>query len=108
MTPTRYAQGTMDDCDGSFCLIAAPGGCDSVVEIDQDAFVSLARLPRGTEMQYSKYGDANGLHVFVIDGRLDIGRKELADGTGLSLIGQESPVLKVLAPSRVLCIEVPL
>ncbi len=108
MTPTRYAQGTMDDRDGSFCLIAAPAGRDSVVEINQDAFVSLARFPRGTEMQYSKYGTANGLQVFVIDGRLKIGSEELAGGNGLCLTGQESPMLQVLAPSRVLCIEVPL
>ncbi len=108
MTPTRYSQGTIGDCDRVFCLIAAPAGCDSAVEINQDAFVSLARLERGTEMQYSKYGNANGVHVFVIDGRLNIGRKELADGSGLSLVGQELPALKVLAPSRVLCIEVPL
>jgi redox-sensitive bicupin YhaK (pirin superfamily) len=108
MTPTRYAQGTMDDCNGGFCLIAAPAGRDSVVEINQDAFVSLARLPRGTEMQYSKYLKANGFHVFVIDGRLKIGSEELAGGSGLSLTAEESPVLQVLAPSRVLCIEVPL
>ena len=108
MTPTRYSQGTIGDCDRRFCLIAAPAGFDSVVEINQDAFVSLARIERGTEMQYSKYRNANGLHVFVINGRLNIDRKELADGSGLSLVGQESPVLKVLAPSRVLCIEVPL
>ncbi len=108
MAPTRYSQGTIGDCDRGFCLIAAPAGRGSVVEINQDAFVSLARLDRGTEMRYSKYGDANGLHVFVIDGRLNIRRKELAEGSELSLIGHESPVLKALAPSRVLCIEVPL
>ena len=108
MTPARYAQGSIDDCDGSFCLIAAPAGYDGVVEINQDAFVSLARLPRDTAPHYRKYDKTNGLHVFVIDGRLRIGAKELADGTGLCLIGHESPVLQALAPSRVLCIEVPL
>lgn len=108
MTPTRYTQGTADDCDGRFCLIAAPAGRDSVVEIDQDAFVSLARFQRGTEIQYSKYDTANGLHVFVIDGRIGIRGEELADGCGVCLTGHESPVLHALAPSRVLCIEVPL
>ncbi|MEO8465565.1 MAG: pirin family protein [Gammaproteobacteria bacterium] len=108
MTPTRYAQGTLVDGDGGLCLIAAPHGHDSVVEINQDAFVSLARLPPGIALQYSKYGKANGLHVFVIEGRLDIGGRELAGGCGLSLAGRELPVLQVLAPSRVLCIEVPL
>lgn len=108
MTPTRYAQGTLDDCHGRFCLIAAPAGCDGVVEINQDAFVSFARLPSGAEMQYSKFGKANGLHVFVIDGRLEIGTEALAGGSGLCLVAQESPVLQVLAPARVLCVEVPL
>ena len=108
MTPTRYAQGTMDDCEGRFRLVAAPAGFDGVVTINQDAFVSLARLRRATEMQCSKYVNANGLHIFVIDGRLRIGDEELGEGNRLCLTTEEAPVLRALAPSRVLCTEVPL
>ncbi len=108
MTPTHYAQGTLEDRESGFRLLAAPAGYDSVVEIDQDAFMSLTRLARDTALQYSKYGSANGLYVFVIDGRLDIGGGALACGSGLGLTGPERLVLRALAPSVVLTIEVPL
>jgi hypothetical protein len=79
-----------------------------VVEIDQDAFVSLARFAQGTETQYRKYGKGNGVYLFVIDGCLRIGREELAPANGLALYADEPAALQALAPSRVLGIEVPL
>jgi quercetin 2,3-dioxygenase len=110
MTPTHYAQATL--AEGSttnhFRLVVAPAEASGLVEINQDAFISLARLEPGTTLGHTKYLNTNGVYVFVIEGRITVGIDELLGGDGLGLTESALPAFHALEQSTVLCIEVPL
>jgi hypothetical protein len=109
-TPTHYGHGTIDATNmaSGLFLAAAPAGCNGVVEINQDAYVSLARLEPGTALTYEKHRSANGLYLFLIAGRLQAGTQTLARGDGLGLTETPLPAFLALENSTLLCIEVPM
>ena len=109
-TPTRYGQGALDagNAAGRFNLAAAPAGCGGVVAINQDAYVSLARLQPAAALEYTKYRTGHGLYVFLIEGRVKVGSDELARGDGLGLTDGGLVELLALEKSALLCVEVPM
>ncbi|HTR01303.1 MAG TPA: pirin family protein [Candidatus Acidoferrum sp.] len=106
----RYRQGHMKLADSAnrWVLAASPACAGGVVEVNQQAWVSLASIAADTALPYSKCWHENGLYVFVIEGRLRIGDDELVRGDGLGLMPAGSLALQALQPATVLCIEVPL
>lgn len=109
-TPTRYGQGALDAASmvGRFSLAAAPAGRGGAVEINQDAYVSLARLEPATALEYTKHRAGHGLYVFLIEGRVKVGPDELGRGDGLGLTDGGLPEFLALETSTLLCLEVPM
>jgi redox-sensitive bicupin YhaK (pirin superfamily) len=109
-TPTRYGHGVVpaEEITGRFLLAAGPPGSGSVVEINQDAYVSLIRLHAGATATYARYAQANGLYLFLLEGRLDAGTQLLVRGEGLGVPAAQAPACTALQESTLLCIEVPL
>lgn len=109
-TPTRYGHGVVSiaNISGRFVLAAGPPGSGSVVEINQDAYVSLIRLHADAAATYKKYAQGNGLYLFLLEGRLQTGDELLTQGEGRAVTAMQVPACTALASSTLLCIEVPL
>lgn len=109
-TPTTYGHGRIDASHMArgVHLVAAPAGGNGVVELNQDAWVSLATLAPTMSLAFQKHRDANGLYLFLIEGRMQVGEVLLARGDGFGLTETLLPQFTAMDASTVLCIEVPL
>jgi len=106
-TPARYAQGRIDaaQTQNRFACIAAP--MNGIVQLDQDAWISLARCEGGVALHYAKRVARNGLYFFMIEGGMQAGGYRLERGDALALL-HSVPELRAFAPTTLLAIEVPL
>ncbi|MDY6984786.1 MAG: pirin family protein, partial [Pseudomonadota bacterium] len=75
--------------------------------LDQQAWISLARIESGTTLQYTKRDADNGLYLFLIEGRMQAGTCALGSRDGLA-ISHTVPEFRALATVALLAIEVPL
>ncbi len=91
-----------------FKLIVGPMGTENVVNINQDAYFSLAKLDLDETVNYQKFNTKHGVYLFVISGNVSIGSQVLSKRDGIG-IGEEDK-LEIVShePSEILCIEVPM
>jgi len=72
----------------------------------------MANLDAGTDVDYSRQRQGNGLYFFVIEGSVEIAgtRLERRDALGLTPEGDngDQVQVKALGQAEVLCIDVPL
>ena len=109
-TPTRYGHGVLSTANisGRFVLAAGPPGSGSVVEINQDAYVSLIRLGPDATATYRKFAQGNGLYLFLLEGRMQTENELLTQGEGRGVTTVQAPACTAVETSTLLCIEVPL
>lgn len=89
-------------------LVVSPDGRDNSVEINQDAYFSLARLDKEKQLSYSKYNKENGVYFFVLDGSLKINGESLAKRDGLGVENTDEFEITSELNSEVLIMEVPM
>ncbi len=89
-------------------LIVSPDGREDSVEINQDAFFSLAKLNKGHKLVYSKFMEDNGVYFFVLNGSFNVNRQllELRDGLGIESIGEIE--ISSESDGEILIMEVPM
>ena len=106
----RYDQRELDTKGfyNNFNLIAAPMGSKNVANINQDAYLSLAKIDATKRVDYEKYDAKNGIYFFIINGKISIGSQELSKRDGLGITEEDKLVLDVHEKSEILCIEVPM
>jgi len=104
----RYDQREVSCEPNNFCLIVGPMGRENVVNINQDAYFSLAKIDAGKTASYQKYDEKNGLYFFVLRGSVEMGSEVLRERDGLGIEGESKVKLAASEPAEVLCMEVPM
>lgn len=97
------------DRANQFQLIVSPNTeKDQIIQINQDAYVSLADVEEGVNMTYPLYQKKHGVYVFVITGEIQVAGEKLSarDGIGLTEIDQTE--FTTIKTAKVLIIEVPM
>lgn len=108
--PPRYDQReiNIDDSKNSFNLIVAPLGAEGIVNINQDAYFSLANIDADARIEYKKIEKDKGVYFFVIAGNIDIGETQLSKRDGVGITEENDIKIFAKEQSRVLCMEVPM
>ena len=106
----RYDQKAIDASDKNNCiqLIAAPMGTPDVVNINQQAYFSLAEIDATATLKYIRYHPQHGVYFFVIAGQLKLAGEELSHRDGIGLTDVDNIEVTAVTRSRLLCIEVPM
>ncbi len=108
--PPRYAETTLDPIHrrNRFDRFISPDENVSPLQIHQDAHFSMAILDVGTSLEYHRNSTANGMFLFVIEGKLKAGEVELNRRDGASVTHSNRITIEAIESSEVLVIEVPL
>ena len=106
----RYDQRKIDDSysTNTFQPIVAPFGTDGVVNINQDAYFSIANIDSNTNITYDKTKPLNGVYFFLIKGELSMGVNTLFERDGVGITDEDSIDISTQKVSTLLCIEVPM
>lgn len=109
VTP-RYDQISIRDIakKDAFYQIVSPNKDEQGVWIYQDAWFHLGDFSSGWKENYTMKKSANGLYVFVIDGKFRVGDFILNTRDGLALNDIETIEFESVEEGRVLLMEVPL
>lgn len=106
----RYGQKMIDkEVKNQWQRIISPlGGDESVLQINQQAYISLLDTDEKKEIEYTLYNAENCVYFMVIEGEVEIDHIGLKrrDAVGLSYVDK---VIKIIAKaeSKVLALEVP-
>lgn len=87
--------------------MAADKKYDDAVAINQDAYLSMARIDAGNTLDYTNNRNTNVQYVFVIDGELTVAGIDLSRRDALAITQSERFDLYAKTDSEVLVIEVP-
>ena len=106
----RYEQKTFAEEDriNKFQTVVSPDENASSIWINQDAYLSLADISKGSTISYSKNLKSNGVYFFVLEGSMNIANELLDSRDGLGLTEIDLIELEATLDSKVLVIEVPL
>jgi hypothetical protein len=106
----RYDQREIDAgySNNEFQPIVAPMGTEGVVNINQDAYFSIANIDADTTIVYKKSNSLNGVYFFLIKGKLNIGNNSLSERDGLGITEEENIEIISQEKSSLLCMNVPM
>lgn len=107
ITP-RYGQKQYDFKDNTQTLVVSPDGREGSLEINQDAFFTIANMDANRIIDYKTKIDGNGLYIFVLDGSVEVNGARLNTRDGLGIPVLQDAKINVLAKSEVLLMEVPM
>jgi redox-sensitive bicupin YhaK (pirin superfamily) len=88
--------------------VLGPRGKHPGLWIHQDAWFHLGDFESGQEPVYTLRDPNHGVYVFVIEGSAEAGGEVLHRRDGLGVEGARSLAFRMLEPSRLLLMEVPL
>ncbi|WP_165008519.1 pirin family protein [Neisseria yangbaofengii] len=91
-----------------FQQILSPNADDEGVWIHQDAWFNLAKWDKGTSGQYRLHDSKNGVYVFVIKGKVQIGEQTLNQRDGLGVWDTDRFELTASENAEILLMEVPM
>ena len=108
--PPRYDQRkiNIDNASNVFSPIVAPLGTEGIVNINQDAYFSIADIDTDTTIEYKKIRDNTGVYFFLITGSINIGETTLFKRDGVGITEEDNIKIFAQEKSRILCIEVPM
>ena len=104
----RYGQKEFGFKDNSSTLVVSPDGREGSLEINQDAFFTIAHMDAGKVIDYKLNLAGNGLYIFVLDGTVEVNGETMNTRDGLGIPALEGAKIKVHAKSEVLLMEVPM
>lgn len=107
ITP-RYGQKQFDFKDNSQTLVVSPDGREGSLEINQDAFFTIANMDAGRTLDYTAKKQGNGLYIFVLEGALEVNGEHLSNRDGLGIDELSVAKMKFHAKTEVLLMEVPM
>ena len=108
--PPKYDQRKIntDNSNNIFNPIVAPLGTEGIVNINQDAYFSIANIDADTTIEYKKSGKDTGVYFFIITGNINIGETPLSTRDGVGITEEDDIKIFAKKKSRVLCMEVPM
>ncbi len=106
----RYGQINLSDGakPNDFQQIVSPNKDDEGTWINQDAWLNLANFDKGNSKDYTLHKKANGVYVFVIEGKAEINNQILEKRDGLGISETQSFKVEALEKSQILLIEIPM
>jgi redox-sensitive bicupin YhaK (pirin superfamily) len=109
VTP-RYDQKkfTEEERKNKLLTIISPIGEKEGVNIHQDAWFSLSKLDKGTELNYSLKNKDHGVYAFLLEGDITINEIILNRRDGLGISEVEDLKIKANADAEILLMEVPM
>ncbi len=109
ITP-RYEQKsfTEDEKKNNFLTVVSPEKDAKNIWINQDAYFSLGNLDADKEFAYQLHGKNNGVYIFLLDGKINAGDKELNNRDAIGIYEVEEVRINTKVDSKVLVIEVPM
>lgn len=109
VTP-RYDQITLDTAKmkNQLYQILSPNSEDEGVWIHQNAWFQLGEFDAGQKFEYTLNDPANGIYVFLIEGKANVGGQELEKRDGYGLWETTKVDFETQEPSRILIMEVPM
>lgn len=78
------------------------------IKINQDAYLSIATLSDGKQLEYQWNNPANGVYAFVLSGNAAIAGQDLQSRDALGIWDAQSISIQSIGNSKVLLIEVPM
>ena len=106
----RYDQITIDreKTRNTFLQILSPNPNDAGVWIHQNAWFFLGNLDKNISRSYALKDAANGVYIFVLNGKISIADYQLEKRDGLAITDSNQIEIKAIEPSAVLLMEVPM
>lgn len=106
----RYEQKTFDPAErrNRFQLVVSPDRQQGSIWINQDAYLSLADLEQGAELNYVPHKQGNGLYVLVLSGEIEVDAERLFTRDAIGLSNPEKVLFKAYQPSKVLLLDIPM
>lgn len=88
--------------------LVAPVGEDYPLTINQDAYISRAKIEKGRRFDYNIRIPGNGVYVFVVEGSADIEGEKMVDRDAIGVWDADSVHIHTTTDTNLLFIEVPL
>ena len=106
----RYDQKTFaeEEKKNKLLTIISPMGESEGVNIYQDAWFSLGKLDKGTELNYSLKNKDHGVYAFLLKGNVTVNDVTLDRRDGLGISEVEQLKIKADNDAEILLMEVPL
>ena len=105
----RYDQKIFDPADRINKIKTVVSASDKdALWINQDAYFSLSCLEKDKAVNYQIKSKGNGLYVFLIEGKIEIGGETLDKRDAIGLEQIDGIEIKAVETSEVLLIEVPM
>ncbi len=92
----------------SFVTVVSPEDKPDVMWINQDAVFSLGTFDKGSVSTYELKYTGNGVYIFVIEGKVELGGTILEKRDALGIYDTDSFELNVREDSKILLIEIPM
>lgn len=94
--------------ENDFQLIAAPGGVQQSLPINQNAFISIGKFDQDRVVRYSSKNENHGIYFYLINGSLTIGGLKVLSGDGVGISDFDRVEFKTETDSEILVIELPM
>jgi redox-sensitive bicupin YhaK (pirin superfamily) len=106
----RYDQKSFDlqERKNKIQFIVTPEKKDGNLWLNQDAYLALADVEKGKSIEYKIHTKGNGAYLFLIDGKISIGKETLSKRDGIGIWETDGFSLTAEENSRVLLIEIPM
>lgn len=91
-----------------FQQILSPNQDDEGVWIHQDAYFNLAKFDAGFSKEYNIHTKGNGVYIFVLKGKAQIGDQVLDTRDGFGVWDADSFTLQAIDDAEILLMEVPM
>jgi redox-sensitive bicupin YhaK (pirin superfamily) len=106
----RYDQRSFSPADrqNRWQVVAGGPAVPEALQINQDAYFSLANMDGGKTLAYPVIHPGNGAYLMVVSGSVEVGGQVLGKRDALGLTDMASFDIKALAASELLVVEVPM
>ena len=106
----RYDQISIRDIEqeNAFYQILSPNKGDQGIWVHQDAWFHLGKFDTGKKATYQLNKHGNGVYVFVLEGKVEVGGQKLEKRDGYGIWNTDMINFKSLSGSQVLLMEVPM
>lgn len=91
-----------------FMPIVVPRGEKGGAWINQDAWISIANIEKGSSAEYALKNPSHGIYIFVITGSVDVEGTKLEPRDGMGVSEVERITVEADSVSEVIIIEVPM
>lgn len=92
----------------NFVQLVGPANSKAILDIQQNAFISMSDLESGKMINYQLNEKSNGIYLFLISGQIQIDDESLNSRDAIGLWDIEKVEMMAENDSKVLIIEVPI